>query len=192
MTPLMVACYYKHNDCVRVLLEHDADLHVAMTFCSGLPMPAGSSALHCAARGNNMRAAVMLLQELVRIDLCLAALAIAQFAGSPRPQCAARSVCPLRVTAACSITVQVNRMARLSPAGVGDARTRASWEGDRALDLRVVSNSIAATPLSYALYVVRDDVLCILLDPTRPVAGAIAALDPAWAPTRLGAPSRCC
>lgn len=83
--------------------------------------------------------------------------------------------------------LQVNRMARVSPASGGDVRTRAGWEGDRALDLRIVPNSIAATPLSYALYVVRDDLLCILLDPTRPVAGAIAALDPTWEPTVVGA-----
>jgi hypothetical protein len=49
-----------------------------------------------------------------------------------------------------------------------------------------MTNSIAATPLSYALYVVRNDQLCVLLDPTRPLAGAIALLDPLWRPLVSG------
>jgi ankyrin repeat protein len=66
----MVACYYKNPACVAVLLEHGATLHTRMAYSSAIPMPSGSNALHCAARGNNLHAATLILQALV---CCLSA-----------------------------------------------------------------------------------------------------------------------
>ena len=70
-------------------------------------------------------------------------------------------------------------------------RARGRWEGHRRFDPRAMRNSVDATPLSYALYVVRDITLCDLLDPSRPIVAAIMAVDPDWTLCAQGAPGSC-
>jgi ankyrin repeat protein len=65
----MVAAYYKHADCARLLLERGALLTTAMIHGSSFPMPAGSTALHCAARVNNLTIVCEILKALVRTSL---------------------------------------------------------------------------------------------------------------------------
>ena len=62
----MVAAFYKHADCVRVLLERGASFMSTTTHGGTLPMPRGSTVLHCAARSGGTRAALDVLKCVVR------------------------------------------------------------------------------------------------------------------------------
>lgn len=68
VTPLMVAAYFGKGECVRVLLQAGADISLSLSGGSALPLPSGSTAMHCAARGRSTQAAVELLKALVRLQ----------------------------------------------------------------------------------------------------------------------------
>lgn len=65
-TPLMVAAYFGEAECVRVLLQAGADITLSLRGGAALPLPSGSSALHCAARSRSCQAGIELLKALVR------------------------------------------------------------------------------------------------------------------------------
>jgi hypothetical protein len=88
--------------------------------------------------------------------------------------------------------MQANHMAhRMPDDAMARPRVRGQWEGHRRFDPRAMRNSIDATPLSYALYVVRNIALCDLLDPSRSMVGAITALEPSWTICAHGVPPHC-
>ena len=74
VTPLMVAAYYKQAECVRILLEHGADLLACMQPGGAIPMPADSNALHCCARVADVACACEILKAQVhphfRLQFC--------------------------------------------------------------------------------------------------------------------------
>ena len=66
VTPLMVAAFFGHDNCVRLLLQRGASLRYLLRGGAAIPLPSGSSTLHCAARGGSMAVALTLLKGLVR------------------------------------------------------------------------------------------------------------------------------
>ena len=62
----MVAAFFGHDNCVRLLLQRGASLRYLLRGGAAIPLPSGSSTLHCAARGGSMAVALTLLKGLVR------------------------------------------------------------------------------------------------------------------------------
>ena len=65
VTPLMVAAYFGEGECVRVLLQAGADFNVSLRGGAAIPLPSGSTTMHCAARSSSCRGAVELLKAVV-------------------------------------------------------------------------------------------------------------------------------
>lgn len=66
-TPLMVAAFFGRHACVQLLLQRGASLRYLMRGGSAIPLPSGSSVLHCAARGGSCAVGIAILKGLVRL-----------------------------------------------------------------------------------------------------------------------------
>eukprot|EP00892_Ulva_mutabilis_P001007 jgi/Ulvmu1/10907/UM007_0084.1 len=64
VTPLMVAAFFGKGECVRVLIQAGADVNVSLRGGAAIPLPSGSSVLHCAARSSSCQGAVELLKAV--------------------------------------------------------------------------------------------------------------------------------